>query len=274
LPATCLLQPLRHSRLTRRDAIVDQFPSQPLRPAILAVESWPRYDCPFTKEGLDITPPHELFSRRCLGNNSLARQRIPALTPDPWSHDVRSEIVKIGCSQPAAGSPQRTPTALATRPISTPSGFITATTNHHHPRQRLDSACPGSRLGSQNAGQTRSSEMEPAGERKEKEKNIKKIESYEGWPLQKRDRHDDRNGNDRNRRTPAADRSPFSARPPRRIRSPLGRTREGCQPAAGTGWILPLTVLSVHSTYICMYGLHLRARMGASSCGCNCFALL
>jgi hypothetical protein len=117
-------------------------------------------------------------------------------------------------------------------------------------------------------------ERDGAGGGKKRKKNIKKIESYEGWPLQKRDRHDDKNGNDRNRRTPAADRSPFSARPPRRIRSPLGRTREGCQPAAGTGWILPLTVLSVHSTYICMYGLHLRARMGASSCGCNCFALL
>ena len=80
-PAMCLLQPLRHPRLTRRDAIVDQFPSQPPRPAVLPVVLWPRYGYPVTKEGLGIT--QTTVSPLLPRSQLVSEQRIPRLNPRP-----------------------------------------------------------------------------------------------------------------------------------------------------------------------------------------------
>jgi hypothetical protein len=136
--------------------------------------------------------------------------------------------------------------------------FLSPATNHHHPRQRPDSARPNSRLGSGKRDRARWSRR--GGKKKQKQKKQSrtrdspcKTGTTTGTEMIE------------TAGSPPPTSLPFGARPPRRIRSPLGRTREGCQPAAGTGWILPLTVLDcifrpqfhstdLHSTYACMYG--------------------
>jgi hypothetical protein len=151
--------------------------------------------------------------------------------------------------------------------------FLSPATNHHHPRQRPDSARPNSRLGSGKRDRARWSRR--GGKKKQKQKKQSrtrdspcKTGTTTGTEMIE------------TAGSPPPTSLPFRARPPRRIRSPLGRTREGCQPAAGTGWVLPLTVLDCifcpqfHSTYLhSTYACNIRARMRASSCG-DAIALL